>query len=130
MTEEINHLNLTLEECFILGRYIADGHTRKDFRKQKGRENERYYQLVLSIGESKETEFALSIKDNNYNLFTHSKSVKRFVFSKKRLVEIAEEHCGVCAINKKISPTLLDLPKEHLSKLLDGYRIVTGKQIS
>lgn len=114
--EEYNKYNLTDEECFVLGRYLADGHTRKDLRKEKGRSPTRYWQLILSIGAGKE--FDTTIK---HNLYKHTKNVKRMVFSSKRLVEIAEKELGCGASNKFISTNLLKLPTYKLKKLLEGY---------
>ena len=37
-----NDLNLSLEDCYIIGRYIADGHTAKHNRTEKGREHSRF----------------------------------------------------------------------------------------
>lgn len=65
-----NIYDLTDDECYVLGRYIAD---------------------ERSTG-----------------------------FSSKRLLEIAEKECGIGAVNKYISPTLLKLPTSKLKILLDG----------
>lgn len=110
-----NELELTIEECFVLGRYIADGHTRKDHRRSEGRLGDRHWQLILSIGKGKTFKTTLP-----HSLYPHTKSTSRMVFSSKRLVQIAEEYCGCGAANKMIHPLLLKLPKEHLASLIDG----------
>jgi site-specific DNA-cytosine methylase len=117
LQKEENPLELTQEECFILGRYLADGHTRKD----KKHVDSRYYQLILSVGSNKVEKFISVISENNYSNYTHTKNVNRVVFSNKRLVEIAENHMGCGAENKFISQTLLSLPKKHLEKIIEGY---------
>lgn len=117
-TIEENPLNITEEEAFILGRYIADGHTRKGFRKGEGRPNDRIWELVLSIGENKINNFNVSIK---HSICKHSESVYRVIFYNKRLVQIAEQHCGCGALNKYFSETLINLPCKILKKMLDGY---------
>ena len=119
--DEENIYNLTKEECFILGRYIADGHTRKDYRVSEGRHNHRYWQLILSIGNKKN--FKTSLK---HSLYIHTQNVERMVFSNKRLVLIAEKECGCGAINKKIGTNLLKLPVEYLKCLLNGYESGDG----
>lgn len=48
-----NPYNLTEQDCYILGRYLADGHTIKTYRHSEGRPNDRNWGLVLSIGEHK-----------------------------------------------------------------------------
>lgn len=117
--EEENNLNITQDEAWIIGRYIADGHTRKDYRKEKGREQSRHYGLILSIGKNKIGN--IPKLSNKYSLRPHTESTYRAIFCSKRLVDIVEEHCGCGALNKKISTQLLKLPKELLAILLDGY---------
>ena len=121
LTTSENILNITDEEAFIIGRYIADGHTRKDFRVSEGRPKDRHWQLILSVGDSKLDNFKEKIKENQYSCYSHSSSVHRCVFSSKRLVRIVEDHCGCGAENKFISMSLLNLPKNLLSILIDGY---------
>lgn len=116
-----NVYNLTSEECWIIGRYIADGHTRKDFRGSEDRPNDRHWQLILSIGSHKLDSLRDSVQSLHYSVFPHTKSVMRVVFSNKRLVEIVERECGCGAENKHISMALLNLPTELLKSLLDGY---------
>lgn len=115
-----NDLNLTEEEAFILGRYIADGHTSKHYRKSEGRPNDRHWQMILSVGALKVDIFTREIKENKFSVSPHTKSVNRITFCSKRLVQIAEEHCGCGAANKKISKILLDLPVNILEKLING----------
>lgn len=120
-TLEENELNLTKEECYILGRYIADGHTRKDFRTSENRPNDRHWQLILSIGNHKLEKLKNKINSINFSSYAHGKSVTRVVFSNKRLVEIAEKYCGIGAINKIIPQIFINLPVEYLSEVLEGY---------
>lgn len=114
-----NPLEITEDEAFVLGRYIADGHTRKDFRDSEGRSNDRYWQLILSIGSHKVGAFRERIPDG-FSCYPHSKSVHRVVFSSKRLVELAEKFCGSGAINKEIHTTLLKLPHKLLEQVVEG----------
>lgn len=115
--EELNPLNLNKEECFILGRYLADGHTRNDKKHQ----NSRYYQLILSVGSHKINAFTSNIKNNNFSSYPHTEKVNRVVFSNKKLTEIAENHFGRGSSDKYISQTILNLPKELLKKVIEGY---------
>ena len=112
---ENNPLNLTVGEAYLIGRYIADGHTTLHNRTENGRENERIYNLILSVGSHKIPN--TSIK---HHLHKHTQSTHRLVFSNKRLVNIVEEHCGRGAKNKVISPMLLELPKDLLEQLVCG----------
>ena len=95
---------------------MADGHTRKDKKN-----NSRYYQMILSIGLSKLSDFTSEINDNHYSSYSHTKNVNRVVFSNKRLTLIAEQNLGCGAGHKYISNELLNLPKKHLEKLILGY---------
>lgn len=115
--KEENPLELTSEECFILGRYIADGHTRKDLKKN----GNRHFQLIISCGESKLKQFITFFSENHFSYYKHSQSTYRCIFSNKRLVEIAEKICGVGAKNKVFGNTLLNLPKDLLDEVLNGY---------
>lgn len=116
-----NPLNLTEEECYILGRYIADGHTNSHKKTEKGREHNRVYKLILSVGINKINIIKSKIKENNYTYNLHTTSCSRFTFSNKRLVEIAEKYCGCGASNKVIPQIFINLPKQLLSKVLEGY---------
>ena len=126
--EEVNTLNLSDDECYILGRYLADGHTRKDYRISENRPNDRYWQLILSVGSNK-LDNTLSKIGHKVSVYAHSESVHRVVVSSKRLVQIAEQHIGCGAINKFISPTLLNLPKDKLRIFLGGYMDGDGSYI-
>ena len=112
---ENNPLNLTLDEAYLIGRYIADGHTTMHNRTETGRENERFYNLILSVGSHKIPNTPIK-----HHLHKHTQSTHRMVFSNKRLVNIVEEYCGRGAKNKVISPVLLELPKDLLEQLVCG----------
>lgn len=123
LTSSLNPLNLTEDECFLLGIYLGDGHTRKDFKnKEKTR---RHWQLIISIGEHEVNDFEKAVKIK-HSIFKHTKSVCRAVFSNKRMVEIAETHCGCGAGNKGLSKMILDLPTNLLKRFLDGYEFSDG----
>jgi site-specific DNA-cytosine methylase len=117
---EENPRNLDEETCWILGRYLADGHYRKDLRK--GRKNSYQYQLILSIGKDKEDSFKSSIKNRNYSFYPHTKSVYRAVFSSMELVNmVIEMGLGKGAINKNIPTEILLLPTNLLKCFMEGY---------
>jgi len=122
-----NPYKLTRDECFLLGVYIGDGHTRKDFRVSEGRPNDRHWQLIISVG-SHELDLFKKLVKLKYRFYSHSKSVYRAVFSSKRLVELAETHCGVGAYNKFLSKMILDLPVPLLKAVIGGYEFADGSQ--
>lgn len=113
-----NEYDLTSEECYIIGRYVADGHLRNE--KRKGRKDSYQYQLILSVGKDKLQEFLGNISENHYTCFLHSQSVYRCVFSSKRLVEIAKLF-GRGALNKEIPEFVFDLPNDLIGKFIEGY---------
>lgn len=116
-----NPLKLTHEECFVLGLYLGDGHTRKDYKISKNR----HWQLIISTGshEIEELKSKLRLK---YSCFKHTQNVYRVVFSNKRLVEIVEKHIGTNSNDKTISKTILDLPNDLLESFLNGYEFSDG----
>lgn len=116
---EDNPRNLSEEDCWLIGRYIADGHWRKD--KRLDRKNGFIYQVVYSIGNNKVKEFKENVF-RHFSCYPHSKSVHRCVISSKSFLElIVDLDIGKGAINKKISMELLCLPKALLSKVINGY---------
>ena len=115
-----NPHSITMDEAFVLGRYIADGHIRKDFRVSESRPNDRYWQVILSVGKNKLAEFK-SATQLKYSCYLHSKGVYRCVFSSKRLVNLIEEYFGTGAENKVISQICLNLPTPLLQRVIEGY---------
>ena len=115
---EENPLNITIDEAYVLGRYIADGHTRKDLRYDGSHNGIRYWQLILSIGKDKVATFKSNLP---YSMYPHTQSTFRAVFSSKRLVQITEAYCGIGAENKYFSEMMVKLPKDILQSLFAGY---------
>lgn len=114
-------LDITLEEAWVLGRYLADGHTRKDLRFDLHHKGSRSWQLILSIGMSKLKDVKNSIHTLNYSCYPHTKATYRVVFSNKKLVELAEKNCGCGAGNKFISEAIMNSSREIKAKFLEGY---------
>lgn len=127
-TESRNEFNLTNEQCWILGRYVADGHLRRDKRKE--RKDSYHYGVILSIGNEKIEYVKEHISSYNYSCYPHSKSVYRIVISSKALVKFIEENgFGKSAAEKRIPKFILDLPVDKLLCFLDGYMSGDGCQI-
>lgn len=124
ISDSIDDMHLTDDECFVIGRYIADGHTSHTMRTSEGRPNDRQWQLILSVGSHK----IPHVDSLHYTSFQHTQNTHRVVFSNKRLVEIVEEHCGSGAVNKVISPTLLSLPVDKLKIVIDGIMSGDGSK--
>ena len=120
-----NPMELTEDECFVIGLYIGDGHTRKDFRKSESRDNHRYWQLIISVGEREKDLFSEKVK-LKHSLYSHTRSTYRAVFSSKRLVNYVEEQCGCSAHTKHFGKGILDLPTHLLKKVIEGYLFADG----
>ena len=115
-----NPENLDEKTCWLLGRYIADGHYRNESRGDS--ETHRQYQLIISVGKDKVEEFESCMQGVSFSLYPHSRSVYRAVFSSKYLVELVERlGIGKGALNKQIPIALLRLPINLLKVVLDGY---------
>lgn len=115
-----NHRNLSSEDCWLIGRYLADGHYRKD--KSKNRNNSYMYQVIISVGKGKEAEFKSKIKNRKFSFYSHSEGVSRACFSSMELVNLIQDlNLGKGAETKRISKELLDLPIDLLKEVLEGY---------
>lgn len=115
-----NIYNLSNEDCWILGRYVADGHIRKD--KRKDRKNSYQYQLILSIGDNKLGDLKKNVLTRDYSCYPHTQSTHRAVFSSMELVNFIIRHnFGRQAEDKTIPNFILDLPKDKLKSFLCGY---------
>ncbi len=127
--ESQNEYDLSNEDCWILGRYVADGHIRKD--KRQGRKNSYQYGCIISVGESKIDDFKNSVREHPFSFYPHSKSVYRAVFSSMKLVNfIIDSGFGKSALTKTIPNCILSLPKDKLKSFLDGYMSGDGSKIN
>ena len=128
-TKEENEYNLSNEDCWILGRYVADGHIRKS--KRKGRIDSYQYQCILSIGNNKVEKLKSIVKTRHYSCYKHTKSTYRIMFSSMKLVNFIVNHnFGNGAENKIIPNFILDLPVDKLKWFLNGYMDGDGCEIN
>lgn len=122
---EENPYNLDEETCWLLGRYIADGHIRHD--KRKNRLNSCYYGVVYSIGNMKIEDFQMHLNKYHASVYKHTKSCYRAVIASQKLVEFIENNnFGEGAINKNIPNLILNLPINLAKTFLDGYMAGDG----
>lgn len=113
---EVNPLNITADEAFVLGRYTADGY----ITFTGSHEKDNYYEFLrISIGDYRIDKFHSSIKHSTQ----HKKGTTTTVvsFFSKRLTDIAKAHCGRYSLYKGLTPIILDLPKDILRSFVDGY---------
>ena len=117
---EENPFNLDEETCWLLGRYIADGHIRH--QKRPHRKNSYQYGVVYSIGNTKIEDFKSKLVKYNPTIHAHTKSCYRAVINSKDLVDFIETHnFGKGAINKNIPNLILNLPIDLAKSFLEGY---------
>lgn len=117
---EENPLGLTAEDCWILGRYLADGHIRMD--KRKDRKNSYQYAVILSIGIKKLDDFLNHVKSYHVTHYPHGKSVERCCLCSQEWVErIISLGLGRSCYEKQVPMALLALPKNLCMALVDGY---------
>lgn len=120
MQLEENPLGLTEEDCWILGRYLADGHIRMD--KRKNRVNSYYYAVILSIGTHKLDEFLKHVKSYHVTHYPHSKSVERCCICSQEWVDrILSLGLGRSCYEKTVPTSLLALPKHLCMSIVEGY---------
>lgn len=112
-----NGHNLTSEEAWLLGRYIADGYIRNG--KRKDRVDSCNSIVVYSVGKTKLDEFKKHV--STYNLgVTEERTVFKVRVISKRMTELALL-CGRGSNNKVFPPMLLNLPNDLLEQALNGY---------
>lgn len=103
-----NSKNLTVEEMWLLGRYIADGYRRHDQPT-----------VAFCIGYAKVDEFMKHLGAYR-GYIDRQRTAMKYCITDKRLWEL----CGMCgdrAINKEFPAWILDLPAGDLKVVIDGY---------
>ena len=120
MSEESDIPELTNELCYMIGRYIADGHIAH--YRRKDRIDSYTHNVIFSIGEDKAEEFEKNIKTYHYCKSKHGQSVYRYIFSSEWLEYlIVGLGLGDKASEKVISAQILNLPKDKLKAVIEGY---------
>lgn len=126
--QSINEYNLSDEDCWLLGRYVADGHVRK--QKRVGRKNSFHYAVIISVGKDKIDEFNNSVKEHKFSMRSHTKSTYRATFTSMDMVNfVISRGFGRSALTKNIPNFILDLPKDKLQHFFDGYMSGDGCRI-
>lgn len=120
--DETDIPELNNELCWLLGRYVADGHCNITKRKERLDSYQYQYQVIISVGDKKIDYFKTKIKDLHFSCYKHTKSTYRCVFSNMELCNLIKElDLGDCAINKNIPTKILNLPIDKLKIFLEGY---------
>lgn len=126
--QSYNKYNLSDEDCWLLGRYVADGHVRK--ARRIDRKDSYHYALIISVGKDKVDEFNNAVKERKFSMRTHTKSTYRATFTSMSLVNfIIDCGFGRSALTKRIPNFIIDLPKDKLQHFFDGYMSGDGCKV-
>ena len=112
----VNCYDLTQEECWLLGRYVADGYIRNGERKDRPSNNEK---VIFCIGKEKEEDFNNHVKSVEMYV-SEERTVNKHITGNKKLFSLCSK-CGKGAENKMIPQFIMDLPKDMLKSFIDGY---------
>jgi len=114
-----NKKELTIEECWLIGRYIADGFINNG--KRKNRINSYNHKVIFCIGKHKLKEFLQVAEKSKYSIGkTEERTVYKCRIIDERFMNLCLE-CGKGAANKVIPFWLMNLPKNKLQYFIDGY---------
>lgn len=114
-----NIYNISDAECWLLGRYVADGYICNS--KRSGRNNSYNHKVTFCIGKDKLTEFKKVISNSKYHIgVTEDRTVYKCRIIDINFMNLCLQ-CGKGAENKNIPHWILNLPIEMLRTFLDGY---------
>src|SRR5690606_14489513 len=111
--ESKNPHNISSEDAWLIGRYVADGYIRHNEEKK------RINQVIYCVGKSKIDAFKAQVS-NYYVGVKEDRTAYKCVITDKRLMKLCKE-CGRGAENKYIPGFIMDLPNDLLESFLDGY---------
>lgn len=114
-----NIYNLSNDECWLLGRYVADGYICNS--KRPNRNNSYNHKVTFCIGKDKLTEFEKATSNSKYYIgVTEDRTVYKCRIVNINFMNLCLQ-CGKGAENKNIPYWILNLPIEMLKTFLDGY---------
>ena len=116
-SEETNPDNITKEEAWLIGRYIADGYLLTS--KRSGRKNSFRRDVVFCVGKDKKLKFENKLSEYTMNP-SEEKTVYKYRKQNERLFNLVSK-CGRGSENKEIPQEYLSLPSEILEELIEGY---------
>lgn len=115
--ESKNPYNISHEDAWLIGRYVADGYVRDG--KRSGRKNSYNNQIIYCVGKDKLDVFKSSITSYNVGVTEERTSYKCRIIN-KRLMDLCLA-AGRGSENKRVPSYILDLPNDILESFLDGY---------
>ena len=115
--ESKNPYNISHEDAWLIGRYVADGYIRNG--KRSGRENSHNNQVIYCVGKDKIDEFTQKITSYNVGV-SEERTVYKCRIINKRFMDLCKM-AGRGSENKRVPSFILDLPNDILESFLDGY---------
>lgn len=112
-----NPLEITLEEAFLLGRYVADGHIHDG--KTFGKKNSYNNKVVFSVGTEKLEEFLSEVQSYHVG-YSEDKNVCKCYIINKRIMNLCKLF-GRGAENKIIHGGILSSNSDIRNAFLKGY---------
>lgn len=113
-----NCLELTREECWLIGRYIADGYLRNGQRPNRP-DGSKFNTVTFCIGKGKQDAFERHLLTHKAGKYFDG-NVTKYSICDSRLLHLCEM-CGKGAKNKLIPTAILNLPVDLLAEVIDGY---------
>lgn len=113
-----NCLELTREECWLIGRYIADGYLRNGQRPNRP-DGSKFNTVTFCIGKGKQDVFESRLLTHKAGKYFDG-NVTKYSICDSRLLHLCEM-CGKGAENKLIPTAILNLPVDLLAEVIDGY---------
>lgn len=118
-TKESNVYGLSEEECWLLGRYVADGYIRNNERHGDDRVASYNHQIIFCIGKAKAESFLSNVNEHHV-CSKEDRTAIKMVITDERLMNLCHM-CGRGAENKEVPQFIIDLPNSLLSRFIDGY---------
>ncbi len=118
-----NPYDLDENDCWLIGRFIADGYVRNEQRPNR-KEGCKFHSVIFCIGKAKSVDFNNHLGKYKAGV-SKERAVDRYTISSKRLTDLCEK-CGKGAANKHLPQFLIDLPTDLLKSVLGGYMAGDG----
>lgn len=118
-----NIYDLTELECWLIGRYIADGYLRDKEKKDRPSNSQ---QIVICVGRTKAKNFEETIENMKFCKSEERTAIKYFLHDKK-LFSLCLQ-CGRGAENKCVPQFIMNLPQNLIIHFLNGYLSGDGSE--
>lgn len=120
----VNPYDITGEEAWLLGRYVADGYLQDN--KRANRANSYNHKIVFCVGKNKLEQFKNEVTEYKLGI-SEERTVYKVRIINERLFDLAKL-CGKGAENKEVPSFVLDLPTPLLERFIDGYLSGDGSE--